>query len=36
MKTEGIKAFYSGFGLNLAKVVPNAAITFFLYENICN
>jgi len=36
VRTEGVKAFYSGFGLNLAKVVPNAAITFFLYENICN
>ena len=36
VRTEGVKAFYAGFGLNLAKVVPNAAITFFLYENICN
>lgn len=31
-KTEGIKRFYRGIGVNLLRVAPNAAIQFGVYE----
>ena len=32
IQTEGITSFYSGFFANLARILPNSAIIFILYE----
>lgn len=32
IKTEGIYSLYSGFFANLARILPNSAIIFVLYE----
>ena len=32
MRKEGYHVFYSGFFTNLARLIPNYAITFVLYE----
>lgn len=33
LKYEGVKSFYAGFYANLARIVPNYAIMFVLYEH---
>ena len=35
LKNEGPRALYSGFFANLARILPNYAIIFILYENLC-
>ena len=36
IKTEGYRALYAGFLANLARIVPNYAIIFLIYENMCH
>ena len=36
IKTEGYMALYAGFLANLARIVPNYAIIFLIYENMCH
>lgn len=36
IKNEGFKALFSGFFANLARIIPNYAIIFVLYETMCN
>ncbi len=31
-KTEGAKGFYTGFGVNMIKMLPHNAILFVVYE----
>jgi solute carrier family 25 folate transporter 32 len=34
IKTEGVLSIYSGFFANLARILPNTAIVFILYEKL--
>ena len=36
IRTEGPNALYSGFITNLSRIVPNYAVIFLLYENLCH
>lgn len=36
IKTEGYRALYAGFVANLVRIVPNYAIIFLIYENMCH
>lgn len=36
VRTEGPLALYSGFMTNLARIVPNYALIFLIYENMCH
>lgn len=36
IKTEGILSLYSGFIINLARLLPNSAILFIMYETLSN
>jgi len=31
-KKENIKGFYTGFGINLARIIPHTAVLFVIYE----
>jgi len=33
LRREGLKAFYSGYGTNLVRILPHYAIIFVLYEH---
>ena len=35
VRNEGPLSLYSGFTLNIARIIPTYAITFVLYENLC-
>ena len=34
VSAEGLAGLYKGFGVNIVKVAPSSAITFFTYESV--
>ena len=36
IRNEGMRALFAGFFANLARIVPNYAIIFVLYESMSN
>ncbi|PLW08814.1 hypothetical protein PCANC_25969 [Puccinia coronata f. sp. avenae] len=35
-RTEGIRAFYKGLGINAVRVLPGTCVAFLVYENLSN
>lgn len=34
VRAEGVAGLYKGYGINVIKVAPSSAITFFTYESV--